>query len=614
MAYLSTHSVVAAVFLLLALLALPATDGAFVAPNELLGQCLTPEWVRSIETKLGISTSDRDAQGRLIHPHLRAALGHVRFRLDDARTSETPVEQLYLESCFVGKKAFYGAGAQVNPSDGTITNRGTVNGTLVLELKGWATHALATNVMAIIAREVVGYGVSMFKTSDAAYMPQRLASVRAGRCAPIHLNVEVWGTVETTYANESYRVGGIGYFGRSGLYTTTKFVEDGTDVSKYNPSFDADFWRDYRSNEKLMEALDVHQLKNNTRFYPPAELPCNDGTLGCKDHCSKTDTCAAREAQGKSCLVVLMMYPYYDTGYFEAVLANNKIPSYHCFLGYDPTQTYALEAFANNTPAVFYHYEPDPFHVVHEGKFSRVFLPRTRPDLSALASQSFGENGYGGKTTNPVSVDYPNSNLGKYANSAVQNEPILASLVSRISLSELDINSLLKMYVNITTNGGLEPLFPDDPYFSAACQWVRDNYPVWRLWLERLPLAATVFYIFLALALLVCTALVMAMMLAPKVLRLHDKATDPTTTSQANSTSNGDTETGVAPKKRSLLRLPVRASKSQVTPVQVFTSSAGSKASKRSKRLKKKKQKKAESHQSTSVRESNDELSSSSDD
>ncbi|GLD92501.1 hypothetical protein PINS_up001060 [Pythium insidiosum] len=93
------------------------------------------------------------------------------------------------------------------------------------------------------------------------------------------------------------------------------------------------------------------------------------------------------------------------------------------------------------------------------------------------------------------------------------------------------------------------------------------------------------------------------MVLVPTVLRLYDKATDATSTTQVHSTTSSNTQTGDAPKKRSLLRLPVRASKSQVTPVQVFSSSSGSRLSKRSKKAKK--AKKAAKAQKKRKRKSN---------
>ncbi|KAJ0410739.1 hypothetical protein ATCC90586_006842 [Pythium insidiosum] len=511
---------------LLGALWLPACGSVQVAPNAHLGSCLTPEWVQAIEAKTGFSSTERDALGRLQHPHLHAAFKHVRFTVDDPRTKTVEMDKLFQPSCVAGNNKIYGVGAQVDPSDGSVLNRGRVNGSLIVELRGWATHVLTTQVFAILVRELLGYDVSIFKTSNAQLMAQRMSSVQSGRCAPVHANVEVW-RYDDTYANESYRAGGVGYFGRSGLFSTSTFIEDGTDPAKYSPPFSADFWRDYRSNEKLLTALSVYDFKNNSKYYPPREIACADGTVGCKDGCSKTDTCTAFEAQGKTCMVVVMMNADYDTGYFEAVLANKKIPSYHCFIGADALEAYAVEAYANKTPVVFYHYEPDPLHFVHEGKFERVFLPRSKPELAALTTKSFGENGYGGKTTNPVAVDFESTNLGKYAASIVQEQPMLGTLISRMTIGELDINSLLKMY-----------------------------------------LAATVFYIFLALALLVCTALVMAMMLVPKVIRLNEQLNEQTDRTQTSAGGDETTQAG----KRSVLRLPMRPSKAAVTPVVPFAS------------------------------------------
>jgi hypothetical protein len=48
-------------------------------PNQLLGTCLDSAWVTQMELKYGISSKERDASGRLIHPFLQKALQYPRF-------------------------------------------------------------------------------------------------------------------------------------------------------------------------------------------------------------------------------------------------------------------------------------------------------------------------------------------------------------------------------------------------------------------------------------------------------------------------------------------------------------------------------------------------------
>jgi gamma-aminobutyric acid type B receptor len=277
-----------------------------------------------------------------------------------------------------------------------------------------------------------GYEVSFFHTTDLYNMTQRMSSVGKGRCSPVHVNLEVSATaiVKTpymTYANETYNAGSVDYVGSSGLYTTAAFIQEGLEDSATNKSktYAADFWRDYKDNEQLLHLLRVSTLKDNSKYYPPAENACKDGSFGCLNACSKTAACTRREAQGKECMVVAMMYDYYDKAYVQAVFTNLDIPSYFCFLGYKAMEGYAIESAKNGTPVVFYHYEPDPLHAKYADVFERIALPRSTAERAMVATEKFGEYGYGNKTDNPVRVDFPLTSYSKYAATiVVAHEPL----------------------------------------------------------------------------------------------------------------------------------------------------------------------------------------------
>uniref|UniRef100_K3X561 G-protein coupled receptors family 3 profile domain-containing protein n=1 Tax=Globisporangium ultimum (strain ATCC 200006 / CBS 805.95 / DAOM BR144) TaxID=431595 RepID=K3X561_GLOUD len=385
----------------------------------------------------------------------------------------------------------YGAGAEVD-ADGKVTKQGEIESTLIVEVCGWTTHKLVSNAFSILAAEVYGYRVSMFYVSNTLDLTQRMSSGILGSCTPVHLNLEVWiAGIEQRlekYANESYAVGGVGYFGRTGLYTTVDFINEYLNTTKHpsGPYF-ANFWKGYQVNDELIQAVSVSTFKNNKQFYPPAEVGCPNNTQGCLNHCSKSDACTARENMNppKECLVVVMMYDYYDPGYLQAAMSNIHIPTYFCFIGYDATAEYALYAQKNNIPVLFYHYEPEPFHIKHAGLFDRVFLPRPIPERVVLATGTFGENGYGETTTNPVDVDFPSTKLTKYASNRLFSEDAgpIGTLISKFSLSELHMNDLIRKYISIVPD-------PNEPTaeFQAACQWLKENYAVWKLWLDRLPL------------------------------------------------------------------------------------------------------------------------------
>ncbi|GMF14741.1 unnamed protein product [Phytophthora lilii] len=370
---------------------------------------------------------------------------------------------------------FYGADQDV---DGKT--RGEVNGTLVLDIGDWDTHWLASLVFAILAEEVSGYKVSISVGGASIDVTQRMSSARTGICTPTHVNAEVWssGTISDlrVYSNESYLVGGIGYFGLSGLYTTHEFVLDG---SVADPPYFPGFWMHYKLSDVLINQLNVDAFKANSIYYPPAKAYCPDGTLGCENNCSRSEACTEREDAGEKCLVVAMMTPFFDQGYFQAVLSNLKIPAYFCFIGYGRVNKYAADAADSGAPVLFYHYEPDIFHVKHKGKFDRVFLPRTDPERVKLSTGDYGEYGYGEKTDNPVDVDYPSLQLSKFAASIIKDQPA-GSLFSKFTLTDTDINTLMSEYLTVTSD--------PSPYFSAACNWVKGNYDTWSEWLDRLPL------------------------------------------------------------------------------------------------------------------------------
>lgn len=99
-----------------------------------------------------------------------------------------------------------------------------------------------------------------------------------------------------------------------------------------SPPYFPDFWKHYKLSDDLINALSVVSFKANSKYYPPADDFCPDGTMGCKDNCEKTEACTQRELNGQDCLMLALMVPGYDQGYFQAVFANLNIPAYFCFL------------------------------------------------------------------------------------------------------------------------------------------------------------------------------------------------------------------------------------------------------------------------------------------
>ncbi|KAF1323991.1 hypothetical protein FI667_g10112, partial [Globisporangium splendens] len=380
-------------------------------------------------------------------------MAYTRFKVADPRTQPASV---YADECIPSGVAIYGAGAQVD-ANGKVTNKGTINGSLIVELSGWNTHTITSLVFSILAAEVYGYHVAFYLIGAVDRATERMSSVRSGVCTPTHVNFEVWTLAArerglAVYANESYVAGATGYLGYSGIYTTTNFVKDGVNTSLYPSTFYADFWKDYIKNDALIDALSYAKFTSNP-------------------------------AMGGECMVVMMMYDSYDPGYLQAAISNLDIPTYFCFLGYGGLEKYALAAQQQGWSVLFYHYMPDLFLVRHAALFQRVFLPYPSPEQVVQATGTFGENGFGEPTTNPVRVDIPPTKINKYASLRLQESQPIGQFLSKFALSDLIINDLIRLYFDTSTDAN-EP----DPEFRAACNWLKVNYETWRHWLDRLPL------------------------------------------------------------------------------------------------------------------------------
>lgn len=69
-------------------------------PNEFLGTCLDQAWVEKVEADLSISRFDRDSQGRLVHPHLHAALKNRRFNVRPRCFHSVPSSGCFSQGCW----------------------------------------------------------------------------------------------------------------------------------------------------------------------------------------------------------------------------------------------------------------------------------------------------------------------------------------------------------------------------------------------------------------------------------------------------------------------------------------------------------------------------------
>ncbi|TMW68038.1 hypothetical protein Poli38472_007710 [Pythium oligandrum] len=330
-----------------------------------------------MEASLKVNAQERDSKGRLKNPFLRAASQFPRYKLDDARTQDP---NAYSAECMPAKTTFYGVEAKFDDITGDLLTSGLANGSVILELNEWTTHSLSTMTLAILAAEVYDYPVSLYSTEATLSTTERMSSAPAGLCTPTHVNLEVWPGMEAllqVYANESSVVGPIGYVAQSGLYTTIDFVKDSFDYVKYSELLNADFWRSYTVLDKLIDSVSYADFASSA-YFPTGNAVCTDNTMGCQNYCFKSNACKLREANGKNCIVVIMMSPNWDPGYLQASMSNVGMPAYFCFLGFGGTQNYVLAMQQANKPVLFYHYEPELFHFNNPGLFQRVTSSNSR--------------------------------------------------------------------------------------------------------------------------------------------------------------------------------------------------------------------------------------------
>ncbi|OQR98411.1 hypothetical protein ACHHYP_08571 [Achlya hypogyna] len=447
------------------------------------GSCLDAAWVQRTATQYKLDPEARDSQHRRVNPLLQPGMKIPRFALEDDRMNRPNV----FGSCMKGDEVIHGLGELEYPN-GTQAYAGVVKGTVVIERNGWQSHDLAREVLTILLQEVVGYGVSKFKTAGGLRCAERMSHEGLSYCTPTHINPEVWtsGKLSTlaVYANETAPTT-TGYSGMGCLYTLVDNVKEGLKGStstkgNFSRPYSLDFWRDYATSQEVIEYYSIAKA-NMSRIADP--INCPDGSFGCRNGCSKSYACTLAEAQNKPCMYVVMQVESYDPGFVQAMMANNDIPAYFCFPGYDGMVEYVVDIMNKGGAVAFYNYEPDLMFYLYPNKFTKVMFPRSDPANVAAATGSYGELGYGQPTTNPLKTDYPTVPLMRYMSKVVTTDPFLNSFLTRVQIADLDMNNIFTSYVADLSNPAIV-----DPVFSAACTWVQSNYLTWSNWVEPLPL------------------------------------------------------------------------------------------------------------------------------
>lgn len=389
----------------------------------------------------------------------------------------------YSPICMPNTDKIYGPDAVVDPQTGTVSSIGQVTGSIVFELNEGAVHRLNTMVFAIVTAELIGYNVSIYYTPGSVDITKRLPMFSPqAQCTPVNANVAVPTLVafsESSWLN----MGAIGSRNIQGLYTTRTFITDGRNTTKYQTPFSADFWRDYVDNEELISELAFSNL-NDSNYFPPDRTYCADGEFGCQDHCQRMYACTLREKEKKECVVIVAAQPTATRYYWPSMISNLNIPAYVCFIGRNALQKYVLDMHAQDKGVLFYLNYPDEFITRYPGMFTRISMPKGTAKEVGMNTGTFGENGYGEPTNNPVKVERFDDSIQKLTSFSLlfdlATNPILG-VIGRTRIPDADLESIMNRYIALTSDSSLSK--PADPYFESACGWIRANYAVWKTWL-----------------------------------------------------------------------------------------------------------------------------------
>ncbi|KAH9134982.1 hypothetical protein AeRB84_019388 [Aphanomyces euteiches] len=442
-------------------------------------KCLDATWVADTAAAYQLDPNARDSQNRLI---------------DDKRQASG----FKIASCIPPGQRIHGIGERIY-ANGSVASAGEVQGTLTLEMSDRPSHQLATAVMSILLQEVVGYDVTIFDAKDDLNTAERMASTGLGLCTPTHLDVEVWTMGKlTTHMKYSglVRARSIGYTGIAGIYTLHSNIVTALagNQTPFTRSYSADFWREYVLSDDLVKFYSIQKTLNLTRIARPEVCP--DGILGCKNGCGKNDACTTAEANGRTCVVVAMMNPFYNIGFMESMISNNRIPAYFCYSTYSSVNQYVLDTMKANGTVLFYHFEPDAFQEDYKGLLNRIAFPTTDPEVVWAATNVYGELGYGKATSNPVQVDFPEASLMMYLSDFLAtDEPLLYSFITNFQITASRMANLLHNYSAYKKDTSVA-----DPVFAAACNWIRKTSKVWKAWIPHLPLCTLVDHMYYSIA------------------------------------------------------------------------------------------------------------------
>jgi len=330
----------------------------------------------------------------------------------------------------------------------------------------WASHELSTFALQIVLQEFLGYSVELVAPST---LPA-IDFLEAMSLGLVDGDVENWQAIPGVARYEEYiasptgtllDVGPVGYGGRSGLFVAGPLARQ---------DWSSEYYKTYRNFTHVTQAgvrtfsqsdLASH-LGENARECPHQDFEwC--GTPGSEfEGFYATPFC---QEDPSSCFEIVHATPFYDTGYFEALVRTYKVPATFAYFGASDFTTVLRERVGNGESVITYLWEPT-LAVPAIGAL-RISFPDNFYACEAASNFSITLNPNAGD----LPCDYGERSLRKVMRKALYDiAPEAYYFIERAYITKAQLDTMLADVIGGMTNSG------------AACAFVKSQLHLLREW------------------------------------------------------------------------------------------------------------------------------------
>eukprot|EP00760_Papus_ankaliazontas_P026224 PhM_4_TR3018/c4_g1_i1/m.89589 len=329
----------------------------------------------------------------------------------------------------------------------------------------WLSVELSTSIFHILAVELLGVHVTPVNNDMIAehmLCCKHIPFVRLEAWPQSQLPV---GTTSIDLTSQS-----IGYSGFSGI-----FVSEAT-LRRYPLSTAANAYKylpEYRNIFPRAFDLDCKQLMIDTQLGQCSEENtfCESGWADgprCTMGRYVPPNCAGPvDVARENCQEIFHARPGWDSAYFESVINNTDLNFTFAYLGAAGLVDYTTEQVTvHNRDVIFYWYSPDP--LVSRLRAVAIQFKQYNPECEEKHTRS--------PATSASDCGYPTSLLQKLAHAdTLALDPDFKTLFDSFRITDTQIGVLLRSHKK---GGGVTNTY------DTACDWIKQNYAVWRPWIE----------------------------------------------------------------------------------------------------------------------------------